>query len=88
MHAVIFQVDMKPGWEDSADEELNELIGLLGQVPGFVKGTWTTDGTRGLSVVQFESEDVARGIAANAAMPPDASVVLRSAEVYQVVREA
>ena len=88
MHAVVFHVDMKEGWEQSAEEELNQLVGFLRAAPGFVRGTWTTDGTRGLSFILFESEEAARGIADNASMPPDAGVTLRSVDVYQVVREA
>lgn len=88
MHAVVFEVDMKEGWEASAEQELDQIIGFMRSVPGFVRGTWTTDGSRGLSFILFESEEAARGIADNASMPADAGVILRSAEVYEVVREA
>ena len=87
MHAVVFQVDMKPDWEASAEAELNQLVSMLKSVPGFLRGTWTTDGQRGLSFLLFESQETAEGIAANASMPPDASVSLRSADVYEVVRD-
>jgi hypothetical protein len=36
----------------------------------------------------FDSADAARAVVANAFMPPDASVTLRSAELCEVVREA
>ena len=88
MHAVVFQVDMKEGWETSAEQELDQLVGLLTAAPGFVRGPWTTDGTRGLSFILFESEEAARRIADNASMPPDAGVTLRSVDVYHVAREA
>jgi len=87
MHAVVFQVDMKQGWEGNADAELDQLVTMVKSVPGFVRGTWTTDGQRGLSLLLFESEESAAGIAANASMPPDASVTFRSVDVYEVVRD-
>lgn len=87
MHAVVFHVDMKTGWEGDAEAELDALVGFVKSVPGFVRGTWTTDGMRGLSFLVFASEEAARAVAANAAVPPDASVTFRSAEVYEIVRD-
>ena len=87
MHAVVFQVDMKQGWEGRVDAELDQLVAMVKSVPGFVRGTWTTDGRRGLSFLLFESQETADGVAANASMPPDASVTLRSVAVYDVVRD-
>jgi hypothetical protein len=87
MHAVVFQVDMKRGWEGDAEEELDQLIGLVKSVPGFVRGTWTSDGTRGLSFLLFQSEQAACALADNAAMPPDASVTFRGVDVYEVLRD-
>lgn len=88
MHAVVFEVDMKEGWEGSADAELDQLVTMLKSVPGFVRGTWTTDGQRGLSFLLFESQETAKAVADNASMPPEASVTLRSVAVYEVVRDA
>jgi hypothetical protein len=87
MHAVIFQVDMKQGWEGDADAELDFLVDALSSTPSFIRGTWMSDGRRGLSCLLFESEDVARDTAANASLPPTASATLRTADVYQVVRD-
>ncbi len=87
MHAVVFQVEMKPGWEEKVDPELDQLVTMVKSVPGFVRGTWTTDGRRGLSFLLFESQETAQGLADNASMPPDSSVTLRSADVYEVVRD-
>jgi quinol monooxygenase YgiN len=87
MHAVVFQVDMKQGWEGKVEAELDQLVTMVKSVPGFVRGTWTTDGRRGLSFLLFESQETADGVAANASMPPDASVTLLSADVYEVVRD-
>jgi hypothetical protein len=88
MHAVVFEVDMKEGWEGDADRELDQMTTIVKSVPGFVRGSWASDGRRGLSFIVFESEAAARGLADNAKMPPDASVIFRSATVYEVVREA
>jgi len=87
MHAVVFQVDMKQGWEGSVEAELDQLTTMVKSVPGFVRGTWTTDGQRGLSFLLFESQETAEGLAANASMPPDASVTFRCVDVYEVVRD-
>lgn len=87
MYAVVFQVDMKDAWQGDADAELDQLIGFIKSVPGFVRGTWTTDGRRGLSFILFDNEESARTLAMNAAIPPEASVVFRSADVYQVARD-
>lgn len=87
MHAVVFQVDVKQDWQGDVDAELDQLVGMLTSVPSFVRGTWATDGRRGLSFVVFDDEQAARGAAANAAAPPDAAVVFRSADVYQIVRD-
>lgn len=88
MHAVVFEVDINEGWEGDAERELDQLTTIVKSVPGFVRGTWTTDGRRGLSFIVFESEEAARRLVANASMPPDASVTVRSAAVYEIVREA
>lgn len=88
MHAVVFKVDMKQGWEGNAENELDQLVGMLKSVPGYVRGTWANDGTTGVSFILFESEEAARGIAENASMPPNASVTFRSVDVYEVVRDA
>ena len=88
MHAVVFQVDMKQGWEEKVEAELDQLVTMVKSVPGFVRGTWTNDDRRGLSFLLFESQESAEGLAANASMPPDASVTLRSVDVYEVVRDA
>ena len=87
MHAVVFQVDMKQGWEGKVEAELDQLVTMVKSVPGFVRGTWTNDDRRGLSFLLFESQESAQGLADNAAMPPDASVTLRAVDVYEVVRD-
>jgi hypothetical protein len=87
MHAVIFQVDFVPGREQQQDAELDVITGMVKSTPGFVRGTWLGDDTRGLSCILFDSEQAARTVADNAAMPPDAAVALRSVDVYAVARD-
>lgn len=87
MHAVVFQVDFVPGREAQQEAELDFLTGMMRSTPGFVRGTWASDDRRGLSCIVFDSEEAARAVAANAAMPPDASVALRSVDVYAVARD-
>ncbi len=87
MHAVVFQVDMKQDWEGDADAELDQLITMMKSTPDFVRGTWTSDGTRGLSFIVYASEDAARSVAANAGLPPDASVSFRCVDVYEILRD-
>jgi hypothetical protein len=80
-------VDFKENWQGDADAELDQLVGMVKSVPGFVRGTWTTDGQRGVSFIVFDNEQSARGVVANAAVPPDAPIVFRSADVYEIVRD-
>lgn len=87
MHAVVFQVDVKDNWEGDADAELDQLVGMIKSIPGFVRGAWATDGRRGLSFIVFDNEESARTVSANASVPPDASVTLRSADTYEIVRD-
>lgn len=87
MHAVVFQVDFVPGREEQQEAELDFVAEMIKSTPGFVQGTWLGDEKRGLSCILFESEDAARAVAANAAMPPDAAARLRSVDVFAVARQ-
>ncbi len=87
MYAVVFEVDMKPDAQGDPEAELDGLVGFVKSLPDFVRGTWTTDGSRGLSFLVFATEEAARGMAENAFIPPDATVTLRSATAYEIVRD-
>jgi hypothetical protein len=87
MHAVVFQVDFVPGREEQQEGELDFLTGMMQSTPGFVRGTWLGDERRGLSCIVFDSEQAARAVADNAALPPDAAVELRAVDVYAVARD-
>lgn len=87
MHAVVFQIEFKPDWTGDPDRELDQLTAFVQSLPAFVRGTWTSNGTQGLSFILFNDEVTARAFAANAQMPPDASGTLKSVEVYEVARD-
>lgn len=88
MHALVFEVEMKDGWEATVDKDLDFIADAMRSAPGFTRGTWMTDGRVGLAFILFESKEVAQEIADNAELPPDATAILRSASVHQVLREA
>jgi hypothetical protein len=88
MYAVVYEVQAKPDWEGDADAELDVVVEMSKNAPGFVRGMWLTGDTRSLSIQVVESEEIAREHAENAFMPPDASVTLVSASVFEVVAEA
>ena len=91
MHAVVVRVTV--GDVESAQKGLREqVVPRVSQAPGFVTGYWTRsdDGTNGLSMIVFESEDAARAAAERLRAPgvvPEA-VTLESAEVREVVEHA
>jgi hypothetical protein len=87
MHAVVFQVDIKEG-RVAGGAELERVITATKAAPGFVRGTWVSDGRTGISMVLVESEDAARDMAADSDIPPDAPVTFRSADIYEVVGES
>lgn len=88
MHAVVYQVDMKEGHEDEAQSGLDNVIAATKVVPGFVRGTWVTDGRLGISMIVMQSEDAARQMAADSTVDPEAPVTFRAVDVYEVVGEA
>ena len=64
MHAVVVRVTIND--EGPAQEMLrSEIVPAVSQAPGFVAGYWTRsdDGSNGQSMVVFESEEGARGMA-------------------------
>lgn len=87
MYAVLFQVDTKNDWQGNPDEELDELARSTKELPGFVRGTWASNDIKGASLILVESEEVARGLADNAVIPPEASVSFRSVDVLEVRRD-
>jgi 2-phosphoglycerate kinase len=87
MYAVVFQVDMKPSWEGNVDAELDALIETVKAVPGFVRGTWATNGKTGTSFIVVEDEQAAKEMAGDRSIPPEASVTFRAVDIYEIVRD-
>ena len=89
MHAVVVRVSIKD--QGNAQKALEqEVVPRASQAPGFVAGHWTRsdDGSNGLSMIVFESEDAARTASERiGANVPDA-VTLESVEVREVVAHA
>jgi hypothetical protein len=92
MHAVVVRVNI--GDPETAEQGLSEqVVPRVSQAPGFVAGYWTRadDGTNGLSMLVFDSEDSARRAAemiqGPAAMRPE-TVTLESVEVREVLANA
>jgi hypothetical protein len=93
MHAVFGRVEIDASRADEATELLNNYtLPMVKQAPGFVSGTWarSEDGTRGQSLILFESEETAQAAAERAATgpPPGAPVTFVSAEVFEVLAQA
>ena len=64
MHAVVVRVSV--GNAEIAEKGLREkVVPAVSSAPGFVAGYWTRsdDGSNGLSMLVFESEDAARAVA-------------------------
>ena len=90
MHAVVVRVNI--GDQELAQKGLTEqVVPRVKNAPGFVAGYWSRsdDGSNGVSMIVFESEDTARAVAEqirNGPLPE--TVTLESAEVREVVASA
>jgi hypothetical protein len=94
MHGVIGMVEIDASRADEAEAALNGVVvPQAKQAPGFVSGTWlrSPDGTRGISVLLFESEDAAKALAERMRQegpPPGVPVKVASVEVCTVLAQA
>jgi hypothetical protein len=93
MHAMVGEVEIDTSRADEAHELLQTFtVPTAKSQPGFISGTWVRklDGTRGRSILLFESEETARACAEIAAQgpPPGAPVKVVSMEVYEVMAQA
>lgn len=94
MHAVAVRVSIK---DVEAGQQMleSEVVPMVKQIPGFVTGWWTRsqDGSNGMSLMIFESEEAAQGVKErleSATEGPNASdaVDLESVEVREVAANA
>ncbi len=91
MHALVVEVDIKPGRNAEAQEGLqSSVIPEVAAAEGFVKGTWleSADGSSGMGVVIYESEETAKNAASNVQAPEEAPVAVRRVDVCRVMGEA
>jgi hypothetical protein len=87
MHAVVVKVTIND--PDRAVKELQEnVVPNVSQIPGFVTGYWTRSDNEGLSMVIFESEDVARQASERVPQMVTDAVTLESVEVREVTANA
>jgi hypothetical protein len=89
MHAVVVRVSINDS--ENAQKELNErVVPFVSQAPGFVAGYWTRadDGSNGVSMLVFESEDAARNVAERIQGQVPQGVTFESAEVREVIAKA
>jgi heme-degrading monooxygenase HmoA len=90
---MVSTVEIKAGRGDEAVATLkDQVVANVKAMPGFVSGTWarSADGTKGHSVVIFESEAAAKAAAEQASQstPPEAPVKILYSEIYEVMAQA
>ena len=90
-HAVFVRVNIND--VEAGQKMLEEtVVPLVTTAPGFVGGYWTRslDGSNGMSVIVFESEEEAQGAkqALESRLPEEDAVDFQSAEVRVVAASA
>lgn len=85
MHAVVVKVTIND--REAAEKRLREeTLPRVSQIPGVIAGYWTrSDGSDGLSMVVFESEEAARAAAEQVPQMISEALTLESVEVREVV---
>jgi hypothetical protein len=91
MHAVVVRVRLDD--EDLARQFLtDQVVPRVSQAPGFVAGYWarSDDGSNGMSMIVFESEENARAVAQmiESSMDQNQGASLEGTEVREVVASA
>jgi hypothetical protein len=92
MHAVVVRVTIND-FEIARPILENEVVPQVSGAPGFVAGYWTRsqDGSNGLGVTVFDSEESARQaseMVRAAASDPNGGVSLQDVEIREVVASA
>jgi hypothetical protein len=88
MHAVVVDVSIND-FEEAQHELRDGVVPRVSQAPGFVKGFWMEAGQgKGHSVVVFETEEAARGMAEQVRSTGPSAVTIDSVEVRAVVADA
>jgi hypothetical protein len=87
MHAVVVRVTVND--REAATSQLREqVVPGVSQAPGFVAGYWTRKDDTGLSMVVFESEDVATTMSERVPSMVSEAVTIEDIEVREVVVHA
>jgi hypothetical protein len=92
MHAVVVRVTVND-FETARKNLEQQVVPRVSQAPGFVAGYWTRsqDGTNGLAMVLFDSEESANGATEAiraAANDEQGGVTFEGVEVREVVAQA
>jgi hypothetical protein len=91
MHAVVVKVNIDD-FERGHKFLTEQVVPRVSQAPGFVAGYWTRseDGSGGLAMIVFESEDAARAVGQmiESQAPQDDGVTVEGTEVREVVASA
>ena len=92
MHAVVVKVTIND-WETARPILETKVVPGVSGSPGFVAGYWTRaeDGSNGMGVTVFDSEDSARQASEMiraAASDPNGGVSLQDVEIREVVASA
>ena len=90
MHAVFVRVTIDD-FDRGREFLTTQVVPRVSQAPGFVTGHWTRsdDNSNGLSLIVFESEEGARGVAEMIqSQGPGEGVTLDGVEVREVVASA
>ena len=89
MHAVVIRVSIHDA--ENGEKELKEkVVPSVSGAPGFVAGYWTRseDGSNGLSMLIFESEEAARTMSERVRDNAPDAVTLENVEVREVAASA
>ncbi len=88
MHAVMVTVTIND-FDKGVTFLREEAVPQVSQAPGFVAGYWVrVEEDQGTSMVVFDSEDAARGMADQIPTPPADAATINSIRVGEVVMQA
>jgi antibiotic biosynthesis monooxygenase (ABM) superfamily enzyme len=88
--ALVTTVQIKPGRTAEAEEGLvQQIVPMIKGLPGYLSSVHISspDGSRGMGIILFDSEETARAAAqiwAANPPPPEAPITVESREVWQV----
>jgi hypothetical protein len=89
MHAVVVKVTIQD-FERARKNLREQVVPAVSQAPGFVAGYWTRseDGSNGMGMIVFDSEELARTASDMIAAGATEGVTLDGVELREVVEHA